>query len=112
MDSLEFGAASEIVEDCDSRSLESLVSVGAGEHVNQKITYVTGLVKPMFTETIRVKYVWYDDLVKLLQKQDEVKPHASGFPGDQKQTNIDLGKTPRVGNKHSTFRRAEDYARF
>lgn len=107
MDSLEFGAASEIVEDCDSRSLESLVSVGAGEHVNQKITYVTGLVKPMFTETVRVKYLWWDDLVAKLRTQTVAQAQPSGFPGDANKKNIDLGGTPRIKGDRGGFRRSE-----
>ena len=42
----------------ETKSLESLVSVGAGQHVDQKITYVAGLIKPVFTESLTVKYVW------------------------------------------------------
>jgi hypothetical protein len=93
------------------KSLEKLVSVGAGQHVDQKITYVTGLIKPTFAETIRVKYVWYDDLVKMLQEQDASSPQPSGFPADKKR-GIDLGATPRIGGRQGSFRRAQDYARF
>lgn len=81
-----------------SKSLESLVSVGAGQHVDQKITYVQGLIKPIFTETIRVRYLWWDDLVSRLREGNYPAPHASGFPGDSKKTNINLGSTPRIGN--------------
>lgn len=94
-----------------SKSLESLVAVGAGQHVDQKITYVSGLIKPIFTETVRVKYVWYDDLIKLLREHNAPAPHPSGFPGDREQ-GINLGKTPRLGS----FRRTEQpqvvYSRF
>ena len=88
-------------------SLEELVSVGAGEHVDQKITYVTGLIKPIFTETVRVKYLWWDDLVAKLRTQTKAEAQPSGFPGDVKQKNIDLKGTPRIGKKGS-FRRAEE----
>jgi hypothetical protein len=80
-----------------SKSLESLAAVGAGQHVDQKINYTQGLIKPVFTETVRVRYVWYDDLVKLLQTHNVPAPHASGFPGDKNKVNINLGKTPRIG---------------
>ena len=94
------------------KSLESLASVGAGQHVDQKITYVTGLVKPVFSETIRVKYVWYDDLVRSLCEQNFSKPHASGFPGDKKH-GINLGTTPRIENKQFPIKQVEEnYARF
>ena len=98
------------------QSLEKLVSVGAGEHVDQKITYVTGLVKPMFAETIRVKYLWWDDLVERLRETTTCQPQPSGFPGDCNHKNIDLKCTPRRGaKKKNVFRRAEQepvFARF
>jgi len=86
----------------NSKSLESLVAVGAGDHVDQKITYVTGLVKPTFTETVRVKYMWWDDLVARLKETQGAEPHASGFPGDKNQQIMSIGSTPKVGS----FRRA------
>jgi hypothetical protein len=98
-----------------SASFDSLVSVGAGEHVDQKITYVTGLIKPTFTETLRVKYMWWDDLQDKLRTQTKAQPHPSGFPGDGDRKNIDLGCTPRVGEKRGSFRRVERqhaYSRF
>ena len=102
------------VSDSDARGLESLVSVGAGQHVDQKISYVAGLIKPVFTETVRVRYLWWDDLVSKLRTDNVAAPHASGFPGDRDRKNIDLKGTPRVGEKHGSFRRSEPvmYDRF
>ena len=102
------------VSDSDARGLESLVSVGAGQHVDQKISYVAGLIKPVFTETVRVRYLWWDDLVAKLRTDNVAAPHASGFPGDRDRKNIDLKGTPRVGEKHGSFRRSEPvmYDRF
>lgn len=80
-----------------AKGLESLVAVGAGQHVDQKITYVAGLIKPTFSETVRVKYMWWDELVSKLRQNNVPMPHASGFPADQKKTNINLGSTPRIG---------------
>lgn len=88
-------------------SFDTLVSVGAGEHVDQKITYVTGLIKPVFTETVRVKYMWWDDLNEKLRTQTHAKPQPTGFPGDNDRKNIDLKCTPRIGEKHGSFRRVE-----
>jgi len=98
----------------DARGLESLVSVGAGQHVDQKISYVTGLTKPVFTETVRVRYLWWDDLVAKLRTESSAKPHASGFPGDRDRKNIDLKGTPRVGERYGSVRRSEPmmYDRF
>lgn len=88
------------------KGLEKLVAVGAGQHVDQKINYVSGLIKPMFTETVRVKYMWWDDLVSKLRTHHVPAPHESGFPADQKKTNINLGSTPRIGS----FQRSEHAA--
>jgi len=88
-----------------SKSLESLAAVGAGQHVDQHITYVTGLVKPIFTDTVRVKYMWWDDLVAKLRDNNVPAAQASGFPGDKKQFNIKLGSTPRIGNFDKAFPR-------
>lgn len=90
-----------------SKSLESLVSVGAGQHVDQKITYVTGLIKPMLTTTVRVKYVWWDDLVTSLKETAPAEAHPSGFPGDRPLMSI--GSTPRVGQQgQGVFRRSSE----
>jgi hypothetical protein len=80
----------------ERQTLESLVSVGAGEHVDQHISYVAGLIKPVFSDTVRVKYVWWDDLVSKLRTQTKAEPQPSGFPGD-KPKGIDLKGTPRSG---------------
>lgn len=86
------------------KSLESLASVGAGQHVDQKITYVNGLIKPTFTETIRVKYLWWDELQSKLRENNVPAPHASGFPGDKNQNIMSLGNTPRI---NGSFHRSE-----
>ena len=93
-------------------TFDSLVAIGAGEHVDQKITYVTGLIKPIFTETVRVKYMWWDDLQDRLRTHTKAQPHPSGFPGDNDRKNIDLGCTPRVGEKRGSFRRVEQQQAF
>jgi hypothetical protein len=80
-----------------SAGLETLVSVGAGQHVDQKITYVSGLIKPIFTETVRVRYLWWDELVAKLRTATAAQAQPSGFPGDKKK-NIDLKGTPRIGS--------------
>lgn len=87
-----------------SKHLESLVSVGAGEHVDQKITYVAGLSKPIFTETVRVKFMWWDDLVVRLKESQSVEPHASGFPGDKNKI-MSIGDTPKVESFRRSFQK-------
>ena len=102
------------VGEADSRGLDSLVSVGAGQHVDQKISYVTGLTKPVFTETVRVRYLWWDELQDKLRSQNRPQPHASGFPGDHNRKNIDLKCTPRIGETYGSVKRSEPvmYDRF
>jgi hypothetical protein len=74
----------------------SEVGVGAGQYANQNIAYVPGLIKPVFSETVRVRFMWWDELKAKLQSQHSPAPHASGFPGDRV-SGINLGSTPRVG---------------
>lgn len=90
-----------------SKSLESLVAVGAGDHVDQKIVHVEGLVKPSLAETVRVRYLWWDDLVAKLKEHNVPAPHASGFPGDKKQHIMSLGNTPRIGSFSRAFPREQ-----
>lgn len=92
------------IKENTSGPLETLVAVGAGQHVDQKINYVAGLIKPIFNETVRVRYIWWDDLTASLRKNNVPAPHASGFPGNP-QGNINLGNTPRLPT--GSFKRAE-----
>jgi len=95
-----------------AQELQSLASVGAGSYTEQKITYTTGLIKPLLSETVRVKYVWWDDLVAALRTNAVAKPHPSGFPGDKPM--LKLGNTPRVNTVESNQRLQEqlNFARF
>lgn len=90
-----------------TKNLESFAAVGAGDHVDQKISYVAGLIKPVFSETTRVKYMWWDELVAKLKENNVPMSHPSGFPGDKDQTNINLGTTPRIGSFRRAFPREE-----
>jgi hypothetical protein len=94
-----------------SKSLESVAAVGAGQHVDQKISYVAGLIKPVFSESIRIRYMWWDDLVVRLKVNNVPAPHASGFPADIKKTNINLGSTPRMGQSLTRETLASSYLR-
>lgn len=73
-----------------------LVAIGAGDYVEQNITQVAGLIKPLLSETIRIKYLWWDDLQEKLRVQNSAQPQPSGFPADSKGKNIDLKNTPRI----------------
>lgn len=88
-----------------SKSLENLVAVGAGQYVEQNISYVAGLVMPLFSETVRVKFLWWDDLVAKLRTETPVQEQPSGFPADKK--NIDLKNTPRLGKKKASKQKVQ-----
>jgi hypothetical protein len=92
--------------------LKGLVSVGAGQHVDQKLSYVPALIKPLFTEAVRVRFLWWNDLVTKLKESNFAEPHASGFPGDKVKKVMSIGKTPRIGKKkHSQARTVPTYSR-
>ncbi len=90
-----------------TEDIKSLVSIGAGQYVNQKISYVTGLIKPTLSETVKIKYFWWDDLKEKLRTETEAKAQPSGFPGDKEHKHIDLKGTPRIGDKKGSFQRVE-----
>jgi hypothetical protein len=95
----------EVIGSCESESNEAytsekeqehLVAVGAGQYQEQKITYTSGLVQPLLTETLRIKALWWDTLVEKLRTQDTAlsQEQPSGFPADGKK--IDLKGTLRL----------------
>lgn len=107
-----FSLTDDLIGSTLKSSMESLVAVGAGQHVDQKISYVTGLVQPIFTETVRVKYVWWNDLVESLKSINVPTPHPSGFPGDKKKRNINLKNTPRIATSQTKQIVQQAYTRF
>lgn len=111
--SLEDSDVSDSISTESRGTLSTLVSVGAGQHVDQKITYVSGLIKPVMAETVRVRYLWWDDLKAKLAEHNVPAPHASGFPGDSKKNIMSIGNTPKVGYTQPAFPRQEAaYSRF
>lgn len=101
-------------EEASAKNLESLAAVGAGQYTEQKINYVAGLTQPVFTETVRVRYLWWDDLVSKLKTLSAASPQGSGFPGDKPKL-INLGSTPRIGSYPGPAfpkQAAQVYARF
>ena len=75
--------------------LNAAASVGAGQLVEQKISTAQGLYVPKLDSTLKIKYVWWEDLVPQLEENYN-KVAASGFPGDNKPL-MNLGNTPRRG---------------
>lgn len=92
-----------------SKEQQNLVAVGAGGYIAQKITYVAGLVKPTFTESIRVRYLWWDSLMEKLRFNSRTEIHGSGFPADK--NNIDLKNTPRIDNYIPNFEEEFNFSR-
>jgi len=95
---------------CDTSARESLGEVapmcGAGEFVEQHISHVQGLVKPLLTETVKIKYMWWNELEAKLHEQNVPSMQPSGFPGD-KPKGINLGNTPRIGGQKKVAKRVE-----
>lgn len=81
-----------------SKSLQSLASVGAGQHVNQTINTIAGFTQPSLSTVVRVRYMWWSELCEELDNQFN-KIAASGFPGERKM--IDLSRVPRVGESQN-----------
>lgn len=79
-------------------SLKREASVGAGEYTNQKTKTVKGLDYPVLTSVVRVRYMWYDDLLVKLKEARYEDPHPTGFPGQKIKTFADLSEVPRVAS--------------
>lgn len=90
-------------------------AVGAGQYTDQKISHASGLIKPIFSESVKIRYYWWDNLLaKLTENKTVPVQQPSGFPGDKPL--INLGKTPRIGDFGKAFPRekqvsAPSYAR-
>lgn len=93
-----------------SKQMESAAAVGAGKHVDQKIETVAGLTTPILSSVIRVRYMWWDDLVQACREQG-VQPHGSGFPADEKRL-MSIGSTPRQDSWTPPPFVAPSYSRF
>ena len=81
-----------------TENLKSLASVGAGTHVTQNIEYVTGLTQPKLDKVVKVRYMWWDDLVAKAKSCGLYPEIPSGFPADEKPI-MSIGSTPRKGSR-------------
>lgn len=81
-----------------SDNLRSLASVGKGEEVKQELREVSGLIQPVFSQALKIKYVWWDDLVAKLRVSDEkfLEMQSLGFPGNIEKKFINLDKVPKT----------------
>lgn len=73
----------------------SVPGVGAGDTVTQKLESSVGLNIPKLDRVITVKYLWWNDLVKLLERCRTEKI-------------LDLGTTPRIKSKDMMDRLAHE----
>lgn len=86
------------------RLTKSSAAVGAGEYVEQKTHTVKGLNNPLLYSIMRVRYVWYDDLVQMVKNNKEPSdPYPTGFPGDKVRKFADLTGVPRVESSSASM---------
>ncbi len=81
---------------CNVEETNSAPAIGAGQYVAQQIEKVAGLRQPQLSTTIRMRYVWFDDLKKKVLAEKHATEHRTGFPGDPTPHRINLGSTPRL----------------
>ena len=70
-------------------------AVGAGEYTSQKTHTVKGLDKPVLNCVVRTRYMFWDELVKLLETARPKDTFASGFPASAN-TFADLSSVPKT----------------
>lgn len=94
-----FGTCSAGASRTIEEPMKSLAAVGAGQHVQQDIRTATGLVKPVLSEIVRVRYMWWNELKEALRANgSQHHPPTLGFPGTAPQKIMSLGSTPRIGS--------------
>lgn len=83
-------------------------AIGAGSYRKQQIKTTTGLIRPTVHSILKVRYLWWNDLVAKLQAQgvQQKSEHPTGFHGG----GIDLGNTPRIND--GTPSSVNGYSRF
>ncbi len=87
-------------------------AVGAGSRVDQRIGTAAGLIQPVFSQIIQVRYLWWDDLQAKLNQQGypfgkvHQPQHPTGFePFYLNQKLADLGSTPRPQEPQPQYKR-------
>ena len=97
------------------RDMTRSASTGVGEYVEQHLVNVAGLRQPVLASrggVVRLRYMWWDDLVVQLRASGVQPPRnvgSPGFPGDSLVDGINLSGVPRQGAQYQppapTFRR-------
>ena len=75
--------------------------VAAGEYVEQKLSFNTPLIKPVLEETLRVRYIWWNELKEEIAQENKKQLHPTGFSGTNTK-HIDLSRVPKLHNQHVT----------
>lgn len=88
------------IVECHEVPAAASAAVGAGETISQNLRYVAGFKSPLFTESLSIRYEYWNELKQKIEKYGlEQKNHTPvGFfkSSEEPVTNIDLGSTPRV----------------
>lgn len=91
-----------ISDDKSMKSFKKEAAVGAGEYVEQKTKTVKGLDNPVLNSVVRVRYMWWDDLIATLKNARNEDPYPTGFPAEKIKTFADLSGVPRVESVAAT----------
>lgn len=84
-------------------------AVGAGDYVPQNIGQAEGLIYPVFSHIVQVRYLWWDDLQAILRQQRH-QAHSGHPTGFEPARLADLGSTPRPQRR--TQATPPNYSRF
>lgn len=88
----------------DTKLLKKEAAVGAGEFVNQRTHTVRGLNKPVLNSVLRLRYMWWDDVIARLKTSRYSDPYPTGFPADKIKSFADLSGVPRIESAAATSR--------
>lgn len=91
----------------DFQLFDSSVAVGAGEHVEQKISETAGLYQPVLNDILQIRYMPWQKLQKLVKTAKT----SNAFPGDKSKKLINLSNVPKVP-KARTKKSKQEVQRF
>jgi hypothetical protein len=95
----------------NNSSVINSAAVGAGQYVEQKLNTVSGFKKPELCDTVRLRYLWWDDLKVKAEKINRDLPHPTGFPMD-KSFGINLKNTPKLEISPNSNKYPNVFSRF
>ena len=90
----------ENISECHEGPAAASAAVGAGETISQNLRYVKAFKNPLFTDSVSVRYEYWNELKQKIEKYGLEKKESipTGFfkHAEEPVKNIDLGSTPRV----------------